>query len=154
MSRFGIFVFTNTIEEVAVLKNHMMMVCLDRNLLLIDNEKHLLVWQHPQTGRKTPKFVCLCRRKKTPWSQSASKLYRPSDRLLSAKWLPTFADSGCRRNVKRHKLMQISSHFLEVMSLCITTEMQQWPWVWRLRIHFILDEILHTGSLPSNSPGI
>jgi hypothetical protein len=33
--------------------------------------------------------------KKTPWSGSASELYRPSDRHLSAKWLPTFADRGC-----------------------------------------------------------
>jgi hypothetical protein len=28
----------------------------------------------------------------TPWSESASELYRPSDRRLSAKWLPTCAD--------------------------------------------------------------
>jgi hypothetical protein len=33
--------------------------------------------------------------KKTPWSESASELYRPSDRHLSAKWLPTFAEKGC-----------------------------------------------------------
>jgi hypothetical protein len=33
--------------------------------------------------------------KKTPWSESTSKLYRPSDRRLSAKLLPTFADRGC-----------------------------------------------------------
>jgi hypothetical protein len=33
--------------------------------------------------------------KQTPWSESASKLYRPSDRRFSAKWLPTFADKGC-----------------------------------------------------------
>jgi hypothetical protein len=31
----------------------------------------------------------------TPWSESASELYRPSYRRLSAKWLPTFADRGC-----------------------------------------------------------
>jgi hypothetical protein len=31
----------------------------------------------------------------TPWSESASEVYRPSDRRLSAKWLPTFADKGC-----------------------------------------------------------
>jgi hypothetical protein len=31
----------------------------------------------------------------TPWSESASELFRPSDRRLSAKWLPTFADRGC-----------------------------------------------------------
>jgi hypothetical protein len=30
-------------------------------------------------------------KKKTPWPESASELYRPSDRCLSAKWLPTFA---------------------------------------------------------------
>jgi hypothetical protein len=33
--------------------------------------------------------------KQTPWSESASELYRPSDRRLSAKWVPTFADKGC-----------------------------------------------------------
>jgi hypothetical protein len=33
--------------------------------------------------------------KQTPWSESASELYRPSDRRLSTKWLPTFADKGC-----------------------------------------------------------
>jgi hypothetical protein len=32
--------------------------------------------------------------KQTPWSESASKLYRSSDRRFSAKWLPTFADKG------------------------------------------------------------
>jgi hypothetical protein len=31
---------------------------------------------------------------KTPWSESASELYRPSDRRLSAKRLATFADRG------------------------------------------------------------
>jgi hypothetical protein len=30
----------------------------------------------------------------TPWPESARKLYRPSDRRLSAKLVPTFADSG------------------------------------------------------------
>jgi hypothetical protein len=33
--------------------------------------------------------------KQTPWSGSVSELYRQSDRRLSAKWLPTFADRGC-----------------------------------------------------------
>jgi hypothetical protein len=31
----------------------------------------------------------------TPWSESANELYRPSDRRLSAKWLPTSADREC-----------------------------------------------------------
>jgi hypothetical protein len=33
--------------------------------------------------------------KQTPWSASASELYRPSDRRLSAKLVPTIADRGC-----------------------------------------------------------
>jgi hypothetical protein len=32
---------------------------------------------------------------KTLWSVSASELYRPNDRRLSAKLLPTFAIRGC-----------------------------------------------------------
>jgi hypothetical protein len=32
--------------------------------------------------------------KQTPWPESASELYRPSDRSLSAKLVPTFADRG------------------------------------------------------------
>jgi hypothetical protein len=34
-------------------------------------------------------------KKETPWSESASEVYRPSDRRLLAKWLPTFVDIGC-----------------------------------------------------------
>jgi hypothetical protein len=30
------------------------------------------------------------KQKKTPWSESASELYRPSDRRLSANWLPHY----------------------------------------------------------------
>jgi hypothetical protein len=33
--------------------------------------------------------------KKNPWPESANELYRPSDRRLSAKLVPTFADRGC-----------------------------------------------------------
>jgi hypothetical protein len=32
---------------------------------------------------------------KTPWPDSARELYRPSDRLLSAKLVPNFADRRC-----------------------------------------------------------
>jgi hypothetical protein len=35
------------------------------------------------------------RSKKTPWPQSASELYRPSDRRLSAELVPTVADRRC-----------------------------------------------------------
>jgi hypothetical protein len=33
--------------------------------------------------------------KQTPWSELASKLYRPIDHRLSAKLVPTFADTVC-----------------------------------------------------------
>jgi hypothetical protein len=32
---------------------------------------------------------------KSPWSESASELYLPSDRRLSANLVPTFAKRGC-----------------------------------------------------------
>jgi hypothetical protein len=35
------------------------------------------------------------KKKQNPWSESARELYRPSNRRLSAKWLPTFARRGC-----------------------------------------------------------
>jgi hypothetical protein len=31
----------------------------------------------------------------TPWPESASEIYRPSDRRLLTKLVPTFADRGC-----------------------------------------------------------
>jgi hypothetical protein len=38
--------------------------------------------------------LCLCKYT-TPWRESASELYRPSNRRLSAKLMPIFADRGC-----------------------------------------------------------
>jgi hypothetical protein len=34
-------------------------------------------------------------KQQTPWPESASELYRPSDSCLAAKLVPTFADRGC-----------------------------------------------------------
>jgi hypothetical protein len=45
-------------------------------------------WRNAQLVKQT-------KNKQTPWSESASELYRSSDRRFSAKWLPTFADKGC-----------------------------------------------------------
>jgi hypothetical protein len=39
-------------------------------------------------------YICTTN-KQSPWYESASELYQPSDRRLSEKWLPTFADRGC-----------------------------------------------------------
>jgi hypothetical protein len=35
-------------------------------------------------------------RGKSPWPESASELYQPRDRHMSAKLVPTFTDRGCR----------------------------------------------------------
>jgi hypothetical protein len=37
----------------------------------------------------------MTKNKQTPWSESASVLYYPGNRRLSAKLVPTFADRGC-----------------------------------------------------------
>jgi hypothetical protein len=40
-------------------------------------------------------ILCKEQTKQTPWSESASELYRPSDRRLLAKLVQIFADRGC-----------------------------------------------------------
>jgi hypothetical protein len=37
----------------------------------------------------------LLKQKQTPWPESENELHRPSDRLLSTKLVPTFADRRC-----------------------------------------------------------
>jgi hypothetical protein len=46
-------------------------------------------------SRSTNLSTISSQRKKHPWPQSASELYRPDDRRLSAKLVTTFADRGC-----------------------------------------------------------
>jgi hypothetical protein len=43
-------------------------------------------------------YVYIYKTKQTPWPESARKLYRPSDRRLSSKLVPTFADRGVSRS--------------------------------------------------------
>jgi hypothetical protein len=47
-------------------------------------------------------------KKKTPWSESANELYRPRNRRLSAKWLPTFADREVTRGQREGSLRTYS----------------------------------------------
>jgi hypothetical protein len=49
-------------------------------------------WMCASTALST--LWCQTNTKQTQWSESASELYRPNDRRLTAKWLPTFADRG------------------------------------------------------------
>jgi hypothetical protein len=48
---------------------------------------------------------------KTPWPESESELYRPSDRRLSAKLVPTFADKGVPRGERDGSLRPLFSDF-------------------------------------------
>jgi hypothetical protein len=45
--------------------------------------------------RDKDRYMHKLKRNQTPWPESASELYRPSDRRLSANLVPTFADRGC-----------------------------------------------------------
>jgi hypothetical protein len=56
----------------------------------------------------TRKYYNKTKSKQTPWSESASELYRPSDRRLSAKWVPTFADRGVSRGQRDGSLRPYS----------------------------------------------
>jgi hypothetical protein len=40
-------------------------------------------------------IIIIITNKQTPWPESANELYRPRDRRLLAKLLPTLADRGC-----------------------------------------------------------
>jgi hypothetical protein len=44
---------------------------------------------------KDPNHPIINTKNATLWPESANELYRPSDRRLSAKLVPTFADEGC-----------------------------------------------------------
>jgi hypothetical protein len=51
---------------------------------------------------------CHVPNKQTPWSESASELYRPSDSRLWAKLVPTFADRGVPRGQRDGSLRPYS----------------------------------------------
>jgi hypothetical protein len=50
---------------------------------------------HAQSVTSTPPGLTLGGGGVTPWPESASEPYRPSDRRLSAKFVSTFADREC-----------------------------------------------------------
>jgi hypothetical protein len=55
---------------------------------------HADAWQHLSENIRCNLNAIPKWKKKTPWSDSASELYRPSDRRLSAKLVLTFLDRG------------------------------------------------------------
>jgi hypothetical protein len=52
-----------------------------------------LCWEEPKESKHNKKL------RNSPWSESASELYRPNDRRLSAKLVPTFLPIGACRVV-------------------------------------------------------
>jgi hypothetical protein len=55
--------------------------------------------------------------KKSPCPESASELYRPSDRLLSAKLVQTFTDKKCHVASVTHPYVRILGFFQAVPQL-------------------------------------
>jgi hypothetical protein len=52
------------------------------------------VWQ--RRSETLNALITVTSNKKKSWPESASKQYRPSDRRMSVKLVPTFADRGCQ----------------------------------------------------------
>jgi hypothetical protein len=68
-----------------------------RNLGFLDRKDSsifLIINSLPDRIPRHQQITCQ-NKKQTPWPESASELYRPSDRRFSTKRLPTFADKGC-----------------------------------------------------------
>jgi hypothetical protein len=59
-------------------------------------EKQTHTWKAELTLSLVPNVFISSHTDLGQWSESASELYRPSDRRLSAKLVSTFADRGCR----------------------------------------------------------
>jgi hypothetical protein len=66
------------------------------------NSQELSTCSYPEPDQSSPHLtiiiIIILINKKTPWSESASELYRPRDRRLSAQLVPTIADRGVSRN--------------------------------------------------------
>jgi CBS-domain-containing membrane protein len=60
----------------------------------MDRKKKKDIQRKTKEGKKEGKKKDEEINKQTPWSESASELYRLSDHRLSAKLVPIFADSG------------------------------------------------------------
>jgi hypothetical protein len=58
-------------------------------------------------------YITMYKQKQTPWPESRSELYRPSDGRLSAKLVPTFADRGVPRSQRGRSPTAVISGFLD-----------------------------------------
>jgi hypothetical protein len=79
----------------------------------------------------------------TPWPESASKLYRPSDRRLSAKLLPAFVDRVCHvvsvtdpfARILDFLDWQLYENKYKVISYCYQLHFPS-TWHWRESVHY------------------
>jgi hypothetical protein len=72
--------------------------CRDLKVRELWNVFYLAAWSFRMTvehSRLLSTFNAAKTKNWTPWSESTSELYRPSDRRLWDKLVPTFADRGC-----------------------------------------------------------
>jgi hypothetical protein len=80
-------------------------------LRIVSNNSPLCAsFQKKQLFHRPNKEVKL-QAKQTPWPESASKLYRPSDRRLLVKLVPTFVDRRMSRSQRRGSPMVVISIF-------------------------------------------
>jgi hypothetical protein len=89
--------------------------------------------------------------KKNPWSESASELYRPSDRHLSEKLVPTFEDRGCHvvsvsdpygRNLG---ILHRSRYFFFQVAPSLVLKQMEWT---QFRTHYFSENLIALGIEP------
>jgi hypothetical protein len=91
-------------------------------------ELHCFMLRYESIKRRWESVKGLYKEKNwTPWPESASELYRPSDRLLSAKLVPTFVYRGCHvvSVIDSYGgilgFLDMSEHSHEIFCCCATT---------------------------------
>jgi hypothetical protein len=81
---------------------------------------------------------------KTPWPVFAIELYRPRDRRLSAKLVPTFADKGCH-------MVSVTDPYCHILGFLdrnrysffpVAPQLHSWGWV-----NSVLDSLLFLSAL-------
>jgi hypothetical protein len=90
ITQFRVAIATNCAELTRSMKS----ICCTRYDLRTLQEIHFLKEAYAERGKARVKLSLHLTKKKTPWPESESELYRPSDRRSSAKLVPTFEGRG------------------------------------------------------------
>jgi hypothetical protein len=93
------FIISNTVKHKGNCNGHTLQVpchsAISVHDILLSNKSLTSCVQEQSKDLSSSCPSLLANKKKTPWSESARELYRPGDRHLTMKSLPTFADKGC-----------------------------------------------------------